>query len=141
MEAFIFSTSLIRVSKALQYNRLDLVLDTISAQADNWSGGTKIGSSLAEFTSHYGRLLLNGSPVVLILSDGLETGDTALLGKELMKIQRRCRKLVWLNPLKGMSGYQPIASGMQSALPAIDHFISAHNLESLLELENILENV
>ena len=141
MEAFVFSTSLIRISKALQYNRLDLVLDTISAQADNWSGGTKIGSSLQEFTSHYGRLMLNGSPVVLILSDGLETGDTALLGKELMKIQRRCRKLVWLNPLKGMAGYQPIASGMQSALPAIDHFISAHNLESLLELENILENV
>jgi len=140
MEAFIFSTSLIRISKALQYNRLDLVLDTISAQADTWSGGTKIGASLQEFTSHYGRLMLNGSPVVLILSDGLETGDTALLSKELVKIQRRSRKLVWLNPLKGMTGYRPIASGMQSALPAIDHFISAHNLESLMELENILEN-
>jgi uncharacterized protein with von Willebrand factor type A (vWA) domain len=140
MEAFIFSTSLIRISKALQYNRLDLVLDTISAQADTWSGGTKIGASLQEFTSHYGRLMLNGSPVVLILSDGLETGDTALLATELMKIQRRSRKLVWLNPLKGMTGYRPIASGMQSALPVIDHFISAHNLESLMELENILEN-
>ncbi len=140
MEAFVFSTSLIRISKALQYNRLDLVLETISDQADNWSGGTKIGASLEEFTSHYGRLMLNGSPVVLILSDGLETGDTNLLRKEMIKIQRRSRKLVWLNPLKGMRGYEPIASGMQSALPSIDHFISAHNLESLMELENILEN-
>jgi len=140
MEAFVFSTSLIRISKALQYNRLDLVLETISAQADNWSGGTKIGASLEEFTSHYGRLMLNGSPVVLILSDGLETGDANLLRSEMIKIQRRSRKLVWLNPLKGMKGYEPIASGMQSAMPSIDHFISAHNLESLMELENILEN-
>ncbi len=141
MEAFIFSTSLIRISKALQYNRLDLVLETISAQADNWSGGTRIGASLEEFTRHYGRLMLNGSPVVLILSDGLETGDTQLLKNEMIKIQRRSRKLVWLNPLKGMKGYEPSASGMQSALPSVDHFISAHSLESLLELENILENV
>jgi uncharacterized protein len=141
MEAFVFSTSLIRISKALQYNRLELVLETISAQAENWSGGTKIGASLEEFTGHYGRLMLNGSPVVLILSDGLETGDTNLLRKEMINIQRRSRKLVWLNPLKGMKGYEPIASGMQSAMPSIDHFISAHNLESLMELENILENV
>jgi uncharacterized protein len=140
MEAFVFSTSLIRISKALQFNRLDLVLDTISAQADNWSGGTKIGASLEEFTTYYGRLMLNGSPIILILSDGLETGDTKLLSNEMMKLHRRARKLVWLNPLKGMRGYEPLASGMQSAMPSIDHFISAHNLESLMELENILEN-
>jgi uncharacterized protein with von Willebrand factor type A (vWA) domain len=138
LEAFIFSTSLIRISKALQSNRLDVVLATVSEQADNWSSGTRIGECLNEFNDKYGKLLLNGSPVILILSDGLETGDPALLGREMIKLHKRARRIVWMNPLKGMKGYAPEARGMKAALPVIDDFSSAHNLESLLELENIL---
>ena len=138
LEAFVFSTSLIRISKALQPNRLDFVLDTISKQTDNWSSGTRIGECLHEFTDKYGKLLLNGSPTILILSDGLDTGDPALLSREMIKLHRRARKLIWLNPLKGMKGYTPEARGMKAALPSVDDFRSAHNLESLLELENIL---
>lgn len=141
LEAFVFSTSLIRISKALQPNRLDAVLAAISEQADNWSSGTRIGECLAAFNNKYGKLLLNGSPVVLILSDGLDTGDPALLEQEMIKIHKRARIIIWINPLKGMKGYAPEARGMKAALSGIDDFRSAHNLESLLELENILANV
>lgn len=138
LEAFVFSTSLIRISKALQSNRLDVTLSMISDQADNWSSGTRIGECLGKFNENYGKLLLNGSPVILILSDGLDTGDPTQLGRELIKLHRRARRIIWMNPLKGMKGYAPEARGMKAALPIIDEFRSAHNLESLLELENIL---
>lgn len=138
LEAFVFSTSLVRITKALQPNRIDFVLATISELADNWSSGTRIGECLHEFKEKYGKLLLNGSPTILILSDGLDTGDPVLLGQEMIKLQRRARRIIWLNPLKGMKGYAPEARGMKAALPAVDDFHSAHNLESLLELENIL---
>ena len=138
LEAFVFSTSLIRISKALRLNVLDSVLATISEQANNWSSGTRIGECLHEFNDRYGKLLLNGSPVILILSDGLDTGDPELLGREMIKLQKRARRIIWMNPLKGMKGYAPEARGMKAALPAVDDFLFAHNLESLLELENIL---
>jgi uncharacterized protein with von Willebrand factor type A (vWA) domain len=140
-EAFVFSTSLIRISKALQHNYLDAVLSAISQNADNWSGGTKIGDCLRQFNEQYGKRMLNGLPFVIILSDGLDTGTPDLLGRELKKIKRRSKKTIWLNPLKGMKGYEPIARGMKEALPTIDDFQTAHNLESLLALENILNDV
>lgn len=113
---------------------------TISQQADNWSGGTQIGECLTVFFDKYGKQTLNGSPVVLILSDGLDTGDPNLVSEALFKIQKRAKKVIWLNPLKGMKGYEPLAGGMQAALLWVDVFQSAHNLESLLELENILSD-
>lgn len=138
LEAFVFSTSLKRISKSLQFNRLDFVLASIGELADNWSGGTRIGECLQQFNEQYGKRMLNGLPLVLIVSDGLDTGDVTIIHKELQFIQRRVKKIVWLNPLKGMKGYQPAARGMMAALPLIDDFRTAHNLESLLELENIL---
>ena len=140
-EAFVFSTSLIRITKALQHNYLEAVLVAISQKADNWSGGTKIGDCLRQFNEQYGKRMLNGLPFVIILSDGLDTGSPEIVGKELQKIRRRSKKTIWLNPLKGMKGYEPIARGMKEALPSIDDFRTAHNLESLLALENILNDV
>ncbi len=140
LDAFIFSTSLVRISRALQLRRLDLVLNAISRQTADWSGGTRIGLCLQEFRERYGRQVLNGSPVVLVMSDGLDTGDPAVLEQQLSAIRGRSKKLIWLNPLKGMQGYQPIAKGMKTALPLVNDFRSAHNLESILELENILED-
>ncbi len=138
LEAFIFSTTLIRISKALRPGSIDRVLSIISEQSDNWSGGTRIGASLQIFNEKYGRELLNGSPTIIILSDGLDTGQPALLSEELKKMNRRTRKIIWLNPLKGTRGYAPTASGMQAALPELDEFRSANNLNCLLELENLL---
>jgi uncharacterized protein with von Willebrand factor type A (vWA) domain len=138
LEAFIFSTSLIRITKALRPGSIDRVLSIISDQAENWSGGTRIGTCLQTFNEKYGRQVLNGSPTIIILSDGLDTGPPALLAEELKKMRRRSRRIIWLNPLKGTKGYAPTASGMQAALPELDDFRSAHNLNSLLELENIM---
>lgn len=140
-EAFVFSTSLIRISKALQHNYLEAVLSAISQKADNWSGGTKIGDCLRQFNDQYGKRMLNGLPFVIILSDGLDTGAPELLGSELKKIKRKSKKTIWLNPLKAMRGYRPAARGMSEAMPLIDEFYSAHNLESLLALEKILNDV
>ena len=141
LEAFIFSTKLIRISEVLAGNQFEHVSGLLSRQADNWSGGTRIGQCLEEFNERYGKRILNGSPTIIILSDGLDTGDPENLGRELIKIQSRSKRIVWLNPLKGMNNYQPVQRGMIAALPCIDDFRAAHNLRSLLELENILEDV
>ncbi len=140
LEAFVFSTTLIRISKAIQCNQIDTILDLMNQQANNWSGGTKIGECLETFYDKYGKRTLNGSPTVIILSDGLETGSPEKLGEQMQRIHRRAKKVVWLNPLKGMTGYEPIARGMAAALPSVDEFKAAHNLNSLLELETILAN-
>ncbi|GAA4408474.1 VWA domain-containing protein [Nibrella viscosa] len=138
LEAFVFSTTLIRISKAIQRNRLETVLALLHQQADNWSGGTKIGACLETFCDTYGNRFLNGSPTVIILSDGLETGSVEKLAGQMQRIHRRAKRVVWLNPLKGMPGYEPTARGMAAALPMVDTFKSAHNLNSLVELETIL---
>lgn len=138
LEAFVFSTTLVRISKAIQVNRIDTILDLLSQQADNWSSGTKIGECLETYCDTYGKRTLNGSPTVLILSDGLETGSVEKLAEQMERIHRKAKKVVWLNPLKGMQGYQPTARGMAAALPSVDEFRSAHNLHSLLALETIL---
>jgi uncharacterized protein len=140
LEAFVFSTSLIRITKAINVYCPEATLAAISEKANNWSGGTKIGDSFSQFNEKYGKRFLNGSPSVIILSDGLETGDAELLKTEMRKIQSRVKRIVWLNPLKGMKGYEPLAKGMSAALPMVDQFSSAHSLESLLELETILVN-
>ncbi len=138
LEAFIFSTSLVRISRFLHNNRIDRVLSKISEQAENWSGGTRIGICLQTFNEQYGARLLNGSPTILILSDGLDTGDPQQLVAQLGKMRRRSKRIVWLNPLKGTKDYAPLAAGMKAALQEVDDFRSAHSLNSLLELENLL---
>jgi uncharacterized protein len=138
LEAFVFSTSLKRITKSLQFNRLDFVLNAVAGMADNWSSGTRMGECFQQFTEQYGKRVLNGSPLVLVLSDGLDTGDTAILAAQMQYIQKRVKKIIWLNPLKGMKGYEPSAKGMAAAMPSIHDLRTAHNLESLLELENIL---
>lgn len=138
LEAFVFSTTLKRITKGLQPHRLERVLKNLGEHTDHWSSGTRIGECLQQFNDQFGKRMLNGSPTVLVLSDGLDTGDVELLGAALKNIHARSKRTIWLNPLKGMKGYQPLARGMQAALPSIDDFRSAHNLESLLELENLL---
>jgi uncharacterized protein with von Willebrand factor type A (vWA) domain len=141
MEVFVFSTTLIRITGAVGLRNLEEVLHVLSHEVDNWSGGTRIGESLQIFQETYGKRMLNGSPTVIILSDGLETGDTQALDREMQWLKKRTGTLVWLNPLKGMEGYEPLAGGMKAALSSIDEFRSAHNLNSLLELENFLAHV
>ncbi|MEO1260869.1 MAG: VWA domain-containing protein [Bacteroidota bacterium] len=141
IEAFIFSTKLIRITDYLQSKNLQLTLALLSKKADNWSGGTKIGESIKSFNEQYAKRILNGHSTTIILSDGLDTGAPETLAAELKKIKLRTRQLIWLNPLKGMRNYEPIQKGMSAALPEIDIFRTAHNLDSILELEKFLINV
>ena len=140
IEVFTFSTSLLRITDYLHPGNLDLSLRKLGHGVDHWSSGTKIGASLKTFNDHYAKRMLNGRSQTIILSDGLDTGKPDQLAIQLKRIRLRTKRLIWLNPLKGMSGYQPIQRGMQAALPEIDIFQSAHNLESLLTLENIISN-
>jgi len=120
---------------------LESVLRVLSQHADNWSSGTKIGECLKHFNQQFAKRALSGKNMTIVLSDGLDTGEPEVLATELHKIKRRTRRLIWLNPLKGMPGYQPRTRGMMAALPEIDHFMPAHNVESLLQLETFLSNV
>lgn len=141
IEAFTFSTSLTKVSDLLKKQNIHEALQILSENLDHWSSGTRIGACFRTFNEQYAKRVLTRNSMVIILSDGLETGDPEELATELAKIQRRTRKLIWLNPLKGMSGYEPTQRGMSAALPMVDVFHSAHNLESLLELEQYLIHV
>lgn len=141
IEAYIFSTKLTRITDYLKIKNLDKALTLLSTGTDNWSSGTRIGACLQAFNELYAKRTLNGRSMTIILSDGLDTGEPELLANELNKIKRRTRKLIWLNPLKGMEGYQPLARGMKAALPEIDVFRSAHSLDSILELEKYLADV
>ncbi len=141
LEFFTFSTHLTHVTPMLRAHNEDQILKTVSENLRSWSSGTKIGESLTEFLAVYGRKFLSQKHIVVILSDGLETGSVVQLREAVRTIRRKCKTLIWLNPLKGMKGYQPIQKGMVNAMPHLDTFESAHNLDSLLKLENLLADV
>jgi uncharacterized protein with von Willebrand factor type A (vWA) domain len=136
VETFTFATRLTRVTEHLRWKPYRSVLRGLTEVRD-WSGGTRIGASLAEFNSEWGRLL-DRRTIVIILSDGWDTGDPDVLATELLRIKRRAARLIWLNPLLGNPAYEPLTRGMVAALPFLDHFAAAHNLESLRALAGAL---
>jgi hypothetical protein len=136
VETFTFSTRLTRVTEHLRGRSYRQVLRSLGEVRD-WSGGTRIGSSLAEFTGQWGHLL-DRRTIVVVLSDGWDTGEPELLAGELLRIKRRAARLIWLNPLLGNPAYEPLTRGMATALPFLDHFAAAHNLESLRSLAGVL---
>ncbi len=133
-EAFVFNTELVRVTRSLVPGKVRLTMDRLEASVPDWSGGTRIGESLETFVRSHLVRTVDAKTVVVVLSDGLERGDPALLADALRVIRRRARKVIWLNPLMGDSRYQPLARGMRAALPFIDHFASVHDVPSLERL-------
>jgi hypothetical protein len=138
VETFVFSTSLTRVTDALSEVELRRALDQVARTVPNWSGGTKIGASLRQFLDGYGRGLLGERTVVIIISDGWDTGEVEVLAAAMRELNRRSTRVIWLNPLLGGVGYEPLCQGMRVALPHVDVFAPAHNLESLRRLERHL---
>jgi uncharacterized protein len=138
VKSFIFSTVLVEVSDLLRTRRMSDALRTLSQMTAAWSGGTRIGGSLQEFNKHYAPALLSRKTAFIVLSDGWDTGAPEELAAELRKIKRRVGKLIWLNPLLGLEDYRPVTRGISAALPFIDVFAPAHNLQSLLALEEYL---
>ena len=141
IETFVFSTSLHRVTEILQTEDLEEALNLMSVTVPDWSGGTKIGESFGEFVEQYALDLLDPGTVVLIISDGWDTGDVEMLGESMRVMKSRSRSVIWLNPLMGNPDYRPSTQGMQAALPYIDILASAHNLSSLRRLVRQLAKV
>ena len=136
VETFTFSVHLTRVTEYLRTRSYREVLRRLTAVRD-WSGGTRIGESLAEFNRRWPGLV-DRRTIVIILSDGWDTGDPDTLAAELLRIKRRAGRVIWLNPLLGNPSYEPLTRGMAAALPLVDQFAAAHNLASLRALAGTL---
>ena len=137
-EAFVFHTRLAHVSPSLRDRDVTRAVDKLALMAQGIGGGTRIGESLATFNRWHARRVINSRTAVMIVSDGYDTGEPERLGAEMRRLRQRCRRIVWLNPLIGWRDYSPQARGMQAALPYVDLFAPAHNLDSLAALEPYL---
>jgi uncharacterized protein len=138
VESFVFSTSLTRVTDYFRGEEITDALDRISREVQDWSGGTRIGQSLRAFNEKWAKRLVDRHTIVLILSDGLDTGDAEVLREAMEELDERAGKVIWLNPLLGSKDYRPLARGMSTALEHVDVFAPAHNLLSLQELSRHL---
>jgi uncharacterized protein len=138
VESFVFSTRLTRVTDYFKSSDIYTALERIAREVPDWSGGTRIGESLKVFNREWSMRMVNKHTIVLIMSDGLDTGDASVLEQEMEQIQRRAARVIWLNPLLGNEDYRPLARGMSAALPHVNLFASAHNLSSLQSLGRAL---
>jgi uncharacterized protein with von Willebrand factor type A (vWA) domain len=139
-ETFAFSTRLTRVTRTLAVHDPERALATAMAATEDWSGGTRIGSALKEFNDRWGRRGLARGAVVVIVSDGWESGDTSELGRQMDRLSRLAHRIVWVNPRSQSREYQPLAGGMAAALPHVDAFVSGHSLEALEQVLDVIAN-
>jgi uncharacterized protein len=132
-ETFVFATRLTRLTRRLRVSTADpeQVLRAAVADVEDWSGGTRIGASLRAFNDRWGRRGLARGAVVVIVSDGWESGDPGELGEQMARLRRMARCVIWVNPRAKRADYQPLVGGMAAALPFVDHFASGHSLEAL----------
>ena len=137
-ESFVFGTRLTRVTRLMKDRDRDRALARVADTVTDWAGGTRIGESFREFNHKWARRTLRSSGVVIIVSDGWDRGDPALVAAETARLRRNCHRLVWLNPLASSPGYQPLAAGMKAAYPFIDDFLPAGTLASLERLGQVL---
>ncbi len=138
VEVAVFSTHLTDITGLLRRKGLAEGLNEVADVVPDWSGGTKIGESLLEFYRQFAPSFSAYRTVVILISDGWDRGDVEVLRYSMEMLHRHAYRLIWLNPLLGSDGYQPICRGIRTALPYVDYFLPAHNLESLAELTKIL---
>lgn len=141
VETFVFSTSLSRITHLIRTKDIGSALERISGSVVGWSGGTNIGRSLYTFNREFAPSMVTHRTVVVMISDGWDRGDVALLEREIRILKRRCHKIIWLNPLLASENYEPLCKGMQAALPYLDLFLSVHNLNSLIALGRTLQKL
>ena len=138
VETFAFGTRLTRLTAELGWRDPESALKAASSRVLDWSGGTRIGESLKAYNDEWGRRGLTRGAIVVILCDGCERGDPALVGRELERLARQAFAVVWVNPLKGDAAYEPLAGGMSAALPHVDRFLPGHDVASLEALGTVL---
>jgi uncharacterized protein len=130
-EAFTFSTRLTRITPQLRSRTVEEMLNRLPESEAGWSSGTTIGRCLVEFNREWGERLVDGRTLTIVLSDGWDRGDIAVLREQVALLKRRSRILIWLNPMMSDREYMPLCSGMRAAMPSIDYLLSCHNLASL----------
>ncbi len=135
---FLFGTRLTNITRYLRNKDVDLALDRIAEAVDDWSGGTRIGECLSDFNRRWSRRVLAQGAVVILITDGLDRDAGVGIGREMDRLHKSCRRLIWLNPLLRYEGFAPKSLGMKALLPHVDEFRPVHNLESLGELVKVL---
>ena len=141
VEVFVFGTRLTRITRQLAVRSPDAALRRVAERVVDWSGGTRIGESLRELNRRWVRRAVRSSAVVLLMSDGWERGDPALLGREMATLRRSCHRLIWIDPLAVRAGFEPATAGLQAALPHVDEFVPAASVASLAALAHRLGNL
>jgi len=134
-DAYLFHTRLIRITDALRESDSLRAMRHLSLMAEGFGGGTKIAGCLKTFNDHYAKTAIDSRSVVIFMSDGYDTDPPEVLLRELKRLKRRARRIIWLNPLLGWRDYAPVARGMAAALPLIDCFAAANTLDGLAALE------
>ena len=140
VEAFAFGTRLTRLTKELANRNPDKALQRASAQVPDWSGGTRLGDSMKKFNDTWGVRGMARGAIVVILSDGWDRGEPAVLAEQMKRLQRVAHRVVWVNPLKVTPGYAPLARGMAAALPYIDEFVEGHSMAALEQLTRVISH-
>ncbi|MBA3358372.1 MAG: VWA domain-containing protein, partial [Thermoleophilaceae bacterium] len=138
VEAFAFGTRLTRITGELRGRDPGVALERAAGVVTDWSGGTRIGESLATLNREHGSRVGRGA-IVVILSDGWDRGDPEQLAQEMERLSRCAHRVVWLNPLKAAPGYEPLTRGMVTALPHVDEFLTGNSLASLEHLASLME--
>jgi len=137
-EVFTIGTRLTRVTRELRLRDPDRALAASGSAIPDWSGGTRLGEVLKAFLDRWGQRGTARGAVVVMCSDGWERGDAALLGEQMVRLRRLAHTVVWVNPHKGRTGYEPLTAGMRAALPSIDHFVSGHSMAAFEELTGVI---
>jgi uncharacterized protein with von Willebrand factor type A (vWA) domain len=140
VHSFLFGTRLTNISRMLRQRDVDKALDAVSERVPDWSGGTRIGATLAEFNRLWSRRVLGQGAVVLLLTDGLDRDGGAGLAREIERLHKSCSRLIWLNPLLRWDGFEPKAAGIRALLPQVDDFRPVHNLSSIAGLAAALSH-
>ena len=133
-ETFVFATRLTRLTRHLRIRNPHVALQRAAANAPDWAGGTRLGDALKAFNDGWGRRGLARGAVLLIVSDGWDSGDPALVGEQMARLSRLAHHVVWVNPRKQSPSYQPLVGAMSAALPYIDSFVSGHSLDAMYEV-------
>lgn len=138
VHTFLFGTRLTNVTRQLRHRDIDIAMQKIGTQVLDWSGGTRIGTTLHEFNRDWSRRVLGQGAVVLFISDGLDRDSGQGLAREIERLHMSCRRLIWLNPLLRYAGFEPKSIGIRTILPHVDEFRPVHNLDSLADLARAL---
>lgn len=141
MEAFTFGTRLTRITHQIRSGDIEVAMGRISADVKDWNGGTRMGAALETFNRFWARRTLGNGAIVILISDGWDTGNNELLKSEMGRLQRSCHRLIWLNPNIGYDTFEPLTRGVLTLLPFADEFLPVHNLQSLLDLSRVLAGI